>query len=125
MGLIINNIDQLQWYLIRISRRAIHHDFSELILALAGAVVMFKDPDTQLEIQTYREVSSDVLFLIISGATYVVVYDYQQEAVEVKQDSIHGRIVANFTGDTPVSKIFQIFQDLKRNNTCNGDKLKT
>lgn len=120
MGFIISDIDQLQRYLIKISRRPDYHAFTEVVFCLAGAIVLFKDSYSQLEILTYGEDPAEVLALNISGTKYVLVYDYQQQTVDIKRADVHGDVVGTFNGATSPQQIFQIFQGLKQNNNCHN-----
>src|SRR3972149_5562807 len=114
MPLTINNVDQLQQSLDGVSGRATHHapNVNEVILALAGAVVLFKDPDTQLEVRTYRGSPANVLFLNINGTRYVLTYNHQQQSVDIKRNSVRGQVVGSFTNATSPRQILQIFQAL-------------
>ena len=114
----IKTVEELQEYLIRISGRAAHHaqNVNQVILALAGAVVLFKDPGTYLEILTRHGNRKNVLFLTINGTRYVFSYNHQQQTVDIKKDSLQGTVVGSFTNDTQYSQILQIFQGFTKYN---------
>lgn len=123
MGLVISDIDQLQRYLIKISHRPDYHAFTEVVFALAGAIILFKDSYSQLEILTYGEDPAEFISLSIGGTKYILVYDYQQQTVDIKRAGIHGDIVGTFNTTTSPQKIFQMFQKLKQNNNCRNNGL--
>lgn len=112
MSLTINSVDQLQQYLMGVSGRATHHapNVTEVIFALAGAVVLFKDSNTQLEARTYRGTPANVLYLTINGIRYVFTYNHQQQSVDIRRNSVRGRVVGSFSNLTSLRQILQIFQ---------------
>jgi hypothetical protein len=114
MALIINTVDELQRYLNGVSGRAIHHapNVNAVILALAGAVILFKDSGTQLEVRTYRGTPANVLYLTLNGTRYVLTYNHEQQSVEIRRNNVRGDVVGSFTNATPPGQILQIFQDL-------------
>jgi hypothetical protein len=107
-------VAELQTYLNGVSGRAAHHapNVNEVILSLAGAVVMFKDPDSQLEARTYRGALANLLFVNINSTTYVLRYNHEQQSVEIRRGSNRGRVVGSFTNATSTRDVLQIFENL-------------
>jgi len=120
----IKSVEELQEYLSRISGHATQRarNVNQVILALAGAVVLFKDPGTHLEILTRHGNRKNVLFLTINGTRYVFSYNHQQQTVDIKQDSLQGRVVGSFTNNTPYAQILQVFKGFETYNLFSNNE---
>jgi hypothetical protein len=66
MALTINTVDEFQSYLNGVMTRATEHgpNVSAVVPALAGAVVLFKDSGTQLEVKTYAGAPANILWAV-------------------------------------------------------------
>jgi hypothetical protein len=85
----------------------------EVLIALAGVAVLFKDPGSQLVAGTYRGGLANVLRMTIAGETYVLSYDHEEEAVQIKQGSSQGEVVGRFNNHTEPSEIMRLFRRLR------------
>jgi hypothetical protein len=114
MPQIIATVAELQTYLSGVSDRAADHapNVTEVILALAGAVVMFKDPDSELEARTYRGRLANLLFVYMNGVRYVFRHNHEEQSVEIRRGSNRGRVVGSFTNATSLREILRVFETL-------------
>lgn len=114
MALRLNTIDGLQQYLRGVSERATHHapNVDHVILALAGAIVLYRDPGTPIEARTYQGSLANVVYVTISNTRYALAYEHQHQSVEIRRNSVRGTPVASFTNDTTPQQIIRIFSGL-------------
>ena len=114
MAFTINTIDRLQQYLSGVSERATHHapNVNEVILALAGAIVLFKESGTPLEARTYQGAPANILYVWILGNRYAFCYDHQQQSVIIRRNNVRGPDVGSFSNTTTPAQILQIFASL-------------
>ena len=114
MGLRLNTVDRLQQYLMGVRERATHHapNVNHVILALAGAIVLYKDQGTHLEARTYQGSPANIVYATINGTRYALTYDHQHQSVNIRRNSIRGTSVASFTNATTAQRIIQIFSRL-------------
>lgn len=116
MSRTVRTIDDLQEYLRGVARRAEHHAQSvdEVILALAGAVVLFKDAGTELEVRTHAGQTANVLWVTVGGTVYALAYNHNTHRVEVREGTTRGRVLHDFDDATAVADIIECFQGLQR-----------
>lgn len=114
MAFRLNTVDRLQQYLLGVNERAAHHapNVTQVILALAGAIVLYKDPETHLEARTYRGSPANVVYATINDTRYALSYDHEHQSVVVRQNSVRGRAVGSFTNATTPQQVIQIFSGL-------------
>ena len=112
----LNSIDEFQEYLVGVERRAKEHaqNVEEVLLFLAGAIVIFKDPSRELVVGTYRGGLANVLRVTIAGERYVLSYDHEEEAVQIKRGTSKGEVVERFDNHTEPSQILRLFRRLRR-----------
>lgn len=111
---VIATIDQLQTYLSGVSARADHHaqGVSEVVLAIAGAVVLFKDPGTDLQILVREGNTGNVLWLHIGGERYAISYNHRDQAVEVRERTTRGDALASFDNHSTAGDVTRFFAGL-------------
>lgn len=114
MSTLLQNIDDFKSYLRGVIERAGHHapNVREICLALAGAVVLYKDNTSSLEVRGTRGGFKNVLWVYINGVRYAFSYNHQQQTIEIKRGSLRGAVKASFSNQTPLSQILQIFDKL-------------
>lgn len=114
MPLPLTTISDLQAYLSGVAQRADHHaqNVNEVILALAGAVVLFKDATSQLRVRTHAGRPANVLWMEIKGQTYALAYNHDGH-VEVRLNTTRGRVLRRFDDTTSSSDIIQFFGSLR------------
>jgi hypothetical protein len=107
-------VDTLQEYLRGVLDRASHHeaDVREAILAVAGAVVLFKDPSYPIEARTYGGSTANMLSVYFSGVRYALRYEHHNQAIELREQNNEGRLVASIDNTTPIARIIGLFQSL-------------
>lgn len=109
-------VDALQDYLRGVLDRASHHagDMREAILAVAGAVVLFKDPAYPIEARTYGGNTANMLWVHFSGVRYALRYEQHNQAIELRQQNNEGGLVASIDNTTPLAQIIELFQSLSQ-----------
>ena len=107
-------VDALQEYLRGVLDHASHHagDVREAILAVAGAVVLFKDPSHPIEARTYGGSTANMLWIYFSGVRYALRYEHHNQAIELREQNNQGRLVASIDNTTPITQIIELFQSL-------------
>jgi hypothetical protein len=114
MAFRLNTVDRLQRYLLGVSERASHHapNVGQVILAMAGAIVLYKDPGTHLEARTYRGSPSNVVYARINNTRYALSYDHEHQSVVIRQNSVRGTSVGSFTNTTTPQQVIRVFSGL-------------
>ena len=81
----IISVNEFQQYLTGAADRAEHHaqNVSQVILALAGAVVLFKDQDEDIRVKTYRGSLANVIWVKINGTRYALSYNHRLPSTAV------------------------------------------
>lgn len=107
-------VDALQEYLRGVLDRASHHeaDVREAILAVAGAVVLFKDPSHPIEARTYGGSTANMLSVYFSGVRYALRYEHHNRAIELREQDHDGRLIESIDNATPITRIIELFQSL-------------
>lgn len=110
----LTTLNDFQSYIRGVAGRALHHapNVDAVFLALAGAVLLFKDRGTDLECRGYRGNTGNVLFITIHGKRYVFGYNHKKESVEIREDTGRGRVLASFTNASSLRKIVKLFRGL-------------
>lgn len=114
MSRTVVEVDALQEYLRGILDTASHHagNVREALLAVAGAVVLFKDPAYPIEARTYGGSTGNMLWVYFSGVRYALRYEHHNQAIELREHNNSGRLVASIDNTTPMSHIIRVFQSL-------------
>jgi hypothetical protein len=99
---------------VHIIKRAKDHapQIAEVILALAGAVILEKDRGLPLYAGTYRGHTANVLRATIRGKDYVFSYNHDDGQVVIKRGNNRGPIVGEFDNQTRTKDIIRIFRHL-------------
>jgi len=110
----IISVNELQEYLIGAAERANHHaqNINRVILALAGAVILFKDQGEDIRVKTYRGNLANVLWVTINGVRYALSYNHTEESVEIRRHSLQGEVVGSFDNDDNPREIIDTFTRL-------------
>jgi len=114
MPIQIANIEAFHNYLSGVRQRADHHaeNVNSVILALAGAVVLFKDDNTSIECREYKGEPANVLFVTIRGRRYVLTYNHELQTVEIRRDTLQGESIQTFDNNTTIQEIIRIFNTI-------------
>ncbi len=105
----ITDVDVLQEYIAGVMERADHHagNVDEIALAVAGAIVWRKDGD--IRVYEREGQMTNVLWVTISGTQYAFSYNHTAGVIEVRRDSIKGRVLASFSNATPIADVKAFF----------------
>ncbi|MGO8776051.1 MAG: hypothetical protein ACLQHT_17405 [Terracidiphilus sp.] len=114
MAASLDDVTDLQEY-FRIIGRSGHHagQPNAVILALAGAVVLFKDRDTTVLAIGEGE-PPNVPFLTINGRRYAFAYNHNEGIVEIRRDSLRGDLVGTFTNESRLSDVYELLRGLRQ-----------
>jgi len=110
----LTNIEDLRSYLRGIVAKARHHanDIENVLFSLAGAVVLFKDPNIPLEVRTYRGNVKNAIWITIRGNRFALSYNHEHEVVEIRRDNLQGPVIDRFDNTTPLVNILTTFRSL-------------
>ncbi|MGO9604611.1 MAG: hypothetical protein ACLQAT_14685 [Candidatus Binataceae bacterium] len=115
MSVQITSIDRLQSYMRGVDARAEHHagNVRNVILAIAGALVLFKDKSKPIEVHVWGGKVKNALWVYINGDRYLLSYDHTGGGgVQVKEGSKRGRVIKRFDDQTPIADITNFFANL-------------
>src|SRR3954463_9769531 len=98
MAMTITTIDEMQGDLQGVVGRADHHarQVNSIVLPLLGAVVLYKDPGTEIEVRTYAGSPANMLWCWIGGHRYAFVYNHATQNVDMRDRTGQGEVVAEF-----------------------------
>jgi hypothetical protein len=110
----INTIDEFQDYLNGVMERANHHgpNVNAVLLALAGAVALFKDANAPLEVKTHGENTANILRATIRGTRYAFCYNHHNESVEIRLNNFRGPVQHTFTNATSPTEVLNVMRAL-------------
>lgn len=114
-GQVITTVDELQRYLGGVSERAEHHagEVGEVVLAIAGAIVLFKDRGSELRVMAREGVAKNLMWVMIGGERYVFTYNHDNETVDVKEGTVRGAVIRSFDNRTPTADVITFFASLR------------
>ncbi|MBD2364002.1 hypothetical protein H6G36_22920 [Anabaena minutissima FACHB-250] len=113
MPLQVTDIQTLKAYMDEVMKRADHHagDVNEIFLVLAGAIVWKKD-DEPIRVMARDGETKNVLWVRINNTNYAFSYNHSASEIELRLDSIRGKVLHTFSNKTPLSQVRQIFESL-------------
>lgn len=109
----VTDVAVLQKYLEGVLSRATHHagNISEIALAITGAIVWRKDSNPIRVLERDGEMKN-VLWVSITGQRYAFTYDHQTQAILILRGTTQGAVLHSFTNATPLSQLYNIFENL-------------
>ena len=115
MPLQVSDVATLHEYLVGVVNRADHHadNVRYVVLPLVGAIVLFKDPDSPIQVRTREGSTANVLWVEIGGTRYAISYDHESQSIALKHRSVQGEVLARFTNATTVPEILAAFERLR------------
>ena len=115
MPIQLHSLEELHTYLSGVIGRAEHHapEVEEVILTLAGAVVLFKDTNTPLEAFSRRGSVANVLWATINGQRYAFSYDHDNDQIVIRRGSTQGTMVGSFSNRTSARSVIDLFERLQ------------
>jgi hypothetical protein len=110
----ITTVDVFQTYLKAVREKAGHHaqTVEACLMALAGAVALFKDAGSDLKVLERDGDMKNVLWVNINGQRYAFVYNHNTMQIEVRKDSMRGTSIAAFDDKMSLLDIYTIFKQL-------------
>ena len=114
MPLEVDDVTTLQNYLVGVVRRADHHgeNVRHVVLALVGAIVLFKNPDRNIKVFAREGSTGNVLWVYVAESKYAFSYDHPSRSIVLKQGSTQGEVLAHFTNATTIPEILDVFEHL-------------
>lgn len=112
MALTINGIDILKQYCNGVIERADHHadNVNAIALALIGGVIWKASED--VVVKEYAGSPANVLWMIVNGKRYCFSFNHSTWVIDVREDSIRGKVLASFDNNTTVNDVRTFFKSL-------------
>ena len=110
----ISSIDDFQKYLSGVADRANHHarSVAAVVLSLAGAVVLFKDPASEITVFAVKGEMKNVLWVEISSKRYKLSYDHGKQIVQIIEGKTGGKVLNSFSNNSTATEIVDFFRKL-------------
>lgn len=114
MPLQVADLPTLGLYIDGVMNRSGHHAeaVGGIALALLGAILWKKD-DEPVEVRTYEGRPANILWVQIADNRYALAYNHHQECIELRDRTQSGAVLHSFTNATPVTEVWQVFENLK------------
>jgi Integron cassette protein VCH_CASS1 chain len=109
----ITDIDTLQKYFTGIVKRADHHagQVDEIMFALVGTIILCKDLPP-IEVMTHNGDMKNAFWVKISNKRYAFSYNHETYTIEMRENSIKGKVIHSFSNITLLSELVNIFRNL-------------
>ena len=122
MSKTITTIDEMQEYLQGVVGRAEHHarEVNSIVLPLLGAVVLLKDPGTEIEVRTRSGSTANVLWCWIGENRYAFVYNHETGRVEMRNRTVQGAVVRDFGNEMSLLEVHDALRQLRPLSTLSG-----
>ena len=113
MAVLADDITTLQEYAQGVMARSEHHanTVGSIALALMGAVIWRADPGT-IRIRKSGKGLANMLWMDISGRTYVLGYNHEQRTIEMRDRVQTGSVLYAFSNTTLIVEVEAIFRAL-------------
>jgi hypothetical protein len=110
----VADVETLQTYIRGVMDRADHHarNVDEVCLTIAGALVWRKDAGTDLQVMAHAGEMKNVLWVHIGGQRYALSYNHQAGAIELREGSVQGKVLAAFTNASTAAAVKNFFATL-------------
>jgi len=110
----VTEIEVLSTYLRGVMERAGHHarSVNAIALTLAGAIIWRKDDEHPIEVLRREGEMRNALWVTINGQRYVFTYDHSSGQIAMRRGSTQGETVFNFTNETTIIQVRDLFTDL-------------
>ena len=111
----VSDIQTLRTYIRGVVGRAKHHaqNVDEIILALAGAVIAWKD-STPLQVRSAPGVGLGRALTFTSARhnTYTLSYNHNTHSIDLKQGNYQAPVRHSFSNTTPLATVSTVFASL-------------
>src|ERR1700744_4956845 len=114
MSKTVATIDEMQKYLQGVVGRAEHHarEVNSIVLPLLGAVVLYKDADTEIEVREYAGSPANMLWCIIGGRRYAFLYNHTTKHVEMRDRTGRGNTIKEFHNGMSLLEVHDVLKSL-------------
>ena len=112
MAITIKNLQLLNVYIKGVLERSEHHaeDVSEIVLALAGAVIWKTTND--IEVREYNGSPANMLWFYVNDKKYALSYKHSTYEIILSSRSFKGKIISKFTNESTIKEIKEVFSSL-------------
>ena len=113
MPLSVNDVATLETYLDGVMNRSEHHaeTVGAIALTLLGAVLWRKD-STPISVRKYDGRPANIVWFEVKGKRYALAYNHHDGCIELRQRTQSGKVLHQFTNDTPVTEVRRVFRRL-------------
>jgi hypothetical protein len=117
MSTVLRDTEVLRTYLDGIMERAEHHagNVSGIALALVGAILWSKDEGTEIYVRDQGGDLKNLMWAVIAGTRYAFRYDHEYQRIEMREETIKGRMVQWFDNNTSLTALERFFRSIKEN----------
>jgi hypothetical protein len=111
----VTDVERLQEYMHGVISRAEHHaqNVNEIVYALVGAVVCYKDADP-IKVLTQDGEMKNVMWIMINRSKYALSFNHKTGEIELRSGTIKGDVLHSFSNSTPNSQVRQVFENLSK-----------
>ncbi|MDR1127631.1 MAG: hypothetical protein LBL06_05840 [Treponema sp.] len=115
MALSVSSAVRLQDYFKGVVERANHHALNvlDIIYPLLGFIILYFDPDSDIEVREYNGGPANMLWIHINGKRYTFRYDHEKDNIEIRDNNAKGVVLHEIDNDTTIADLKMIFQSLK------------
>lgn len=109
----VTDVERLQEYVNGVIGRADHHakSVNEIIYALVGAIVCYKDADP-IKVLTQDGEMKNALWMTINRRKYALSFNHLSKEIELRSGTLKGKVIHSFSNSTPNSEVRQVFESL-------------
>lgn len=113
MAITARDIEELHTYVSGVMGRADHHagKVKGIALALLGGIIWRAEPDT-IRIRRFAGGPANMLWVNISGKTYVFAYNHETEKIEIRDRTQTGTVLDSFDDTNTAADIEAAFRGL-------------
>ena len=113
MAITANDIETLHAYASGVMNRADHHAgrVKAIALALLGGIIWKAAPGS-IEIKQHDGNLANVLWFNVQEKRYAFSYNHESQKIEMRDRTVQGATLHEFSNATPVDEIEKIFRSL-------------
>jgi len=113
----IEQVQELKEYMTGVLGRSEHHaqEVSEIVFALAGAIVYYADPDSEIAVRQGRGEDSapaNQLRVSIGGNRYVLSWSHADRQIVIKERNQRGDVIQRFDNSSTNADVRKFFTSL-------------
>lgn len=113
MAITAKDVEELHAYATGVMDRADHHagKVKGIALALLGGIIWRGEPDS-IRIRRFAGSPANMLWVTISGNTYVFAYNHETEKIEIRDRTQTGAVLHSFDDTNTAADIEAAFRGL-------------